>query len=421
MNPITSAVSLIKAAVRGASEDKVPMMGAALAYYTAFSIAPLLVIAIGVVGIVFGASGGEGVFETVRGLVGEKAAHAVRLMVEGASSRPRAGVVATAIGLATLILGASGVFGQLQEALNVIWKAKLRPDAGWGLTLRRRLLSFGMVGVIAFLLLASLIVSAGIAAAGKLFIGILPGGEAVWQAVNLAVSLGVTSVLFAMIYKALPDVRLPWRDALIGGFFTSVLFSLGQFAIGLYLGKSGVASAYGAAGSVIVLLLWVYYSSQIVLFGAELTRAYVERSGRPLALKENAVPTLSAVDAAGTAEKRVRNGKPAAVWYVLGSAALLGGARLIRRGAGQGWRHPWRHGVLGGVSAGAGLALLALLKERRLLEPDGGEGEEKGPSFSRRVIARIPFKVKKAAVVGALKGAGAEAMREALEKVSKRG
>lgn len=420
MNPTTSAVSLIKAAARGASEDKVPMMGAALAYYTAFSIAPLLVIAIGVVGIVFGASGGEGVFESVRGLVGEKAAHAVRLMVEGASSRPRAGVVATALGLATLLLGASGVFGQLQEALNVIWKAKLRPDAGWGFTLRRRLLSFGMVGVIAFLLLVSLVVSAGIAAAGKLFSGILPGGEAVWQAANLAVSLGVTSALFALIFKALPDVRLAWRDALVGGFFTSVLFNLGQFAIGLYLGKSGVASAYGAAGSVIVLLLWVYYSSQIVLFGAELTRAYVESSGRPLALKENAVPVLSAVEAAAAAEKRARNGRPAAVWYALGAAAAAGGARLIRRGAEQRWRHPWRHAVLGGLTAGAGLALLAFLEARARLELDGGE-EEKGPSLSRRVIARIPFKVKKAAVVGALKGAGAEAMREALEKVSKRG
>lgn len=418
MKTISSAVSLVKDAARAASEDKVPMMGAALAYYTAFSIAPLLVIAIGVVGIVFGERGGEGVFETVRGLVGEKAAYAVRAMVEAASARPHAGVVATAVGLATLLIGASGVFGQLQEALNVIWKARLRPDAGWALTLRRRLSSFGMVGVIAFLLLASFIVSAFIAAAGKLFIGLLPGGEAVWQAVNLAVSLGVTSALFALIYKALPDVRLLWRDALVGGLFTSVLFSLGQLAIGLYLGKSGVASAYGAAGSVIVFLLWVYYSSQIVLFGAELTRAYVARSGRPIELKENAVSTAPApgAPAAGSSRK----GRPGAAWYALGTAAAAGGVRLIRRGAEQRWRHPVRHGVLGGLTAGAGLALLAALEARERLTAEEGT-EKKGPSLSRRVVARIPFKVKKAAVVGAVKGGGAEAAREVWEKLSGRG
>lgn len=394
MKTIASAFDLLKDAARASSEDKVPMMGAALAYYTAFSIAPLLVIAIGVVGIVFGESGGDSVFETVRGLVGEKAAHAVRAMVEAAAGRPRAGVVATAVGIAALLLGASGVFGQLQEALNVIWKAKLRPDAGWAVTLGRRLLSFGMVGVIAFLLLASFLVSAVIAAAGKLFIGLLPGGEAVWQAVNLAVSLGVTSALFALIYKALPEVRLLWRDALVGGFFTSVLFSLGQLALGLYLGKSGVASAYGAAGSVIVFLLWVYYSSQIVLFGAELTRAYVARSGRPIALRRSAVSTARSFDAA--AEAGARGVKPAAAWYVLGSAAVLGGAGLLREGARRGWRHPVRHGVLGGVSTGVGLSLLALLEARKA----SAKGGEEKLSFARRVIASIPFRVEKASSRG---------------------
>jgi len=411
MKTIASAFDLLKDAARASSEDKVPMMGAALAYYTAFSIAPLLVIAIGVVGIVFGDRGGDSVFETVRGLVGEKAAYAVRAMVEAASARPRAGAVATVVGIAALLLGASGVFAQLQEALNIIWKAKLRPDAGWGLALGRRLLSFGMVGVIAFLLLSSFVVSAVIAAAGKLFIGLLPGGEAVWQAVNLAVSLGVTSGLFAVIYKALPDVRLLWRDALVGGFFTSVLFSLGQLALGLYLGKSGVASAYGAAGSVIVFLLWVYYSSQIVLFGAELTRAYVARSGRPIPLKRNAVSTEAA------AEARVRAVKPAAAWYVLGSAAVLGGAGLLREGARRGWRHPVRHGVLGGVSTGIGLSLLALLEARKA----SAKGGEEKLSFARRVAASIPFKVKKAAVTGAVAGGGAEAEREVREEVSSRG
>jgi membrane protein len=290
------------------SEDKVPMMGAALAYYAAFSIAPMLVIAIGVVGIVFGEKSGAGVFEAIRGLIGDNGAQAVQSMVEGAASKPHAGVVATVIGVITLLVGASGVFGQLQEALNVIWKVTLKPTTGWDVGLCRRLLSFGMVGVIAFLLLVSLVVSAGLAAVGKLFAGALPGGEAVWQVVNMFVSVGVIAVLFAMIYKVLPDVRLPWRIAWIGGFWTSLLFSVGKLAIGLYLGKSGIASTYGAAGSVIVLLLWVYYSSQILLFGAELARAYAVLSGRRILPKENATLTLTAFNAAAMPEKAVEDG-----------------------------------------------------------------------------------------------------------------
>lgn len=419
MNKIIPGPSLLKAAARSALEDKVPMMGAALAYYTAFSIAPILVIAIGVVGIVFGERGGEGVFETIRGLVGENGAQAVQAMVEGASSRPRAGAVAAGLGLLTLLIGASGVFAQLQESLNVIWKVALKPDAGWGVTVRRRLLSFGMVGAIAFLLLVSLVVSAGLAAAGTFVSGALPGGEALWQGVNTVVSLGVISALFALIFKLLPDVRLPWRDALLGGLWTSVLFTLGKLAIGVYLGKSGVVSTYGAAGSVIVLLLWVYYSSQIVLFGAELTRAYAERSGRRLPLKEEADPIVTVREVPASSLGPPRGGRRAgAAWYLLGSAALLGGAGLLREGARRGWRHPVRHGVLGGLSSGIGLSLLALLEARKA-SGDGDGGEEK-PSFARRVVASIPFRVKKAAVTGAVIEGGAEAAREVREKVSGR-
>ena len=367
------------------------MMGAALAYYTAFSIAPLLVIAIGVVGIVFGEKGGAGVFDTIRGLIGDNGALAVQSMVQGAASKPQAGVVATAVGIVTLLVGASGVFGQLQEALNIIWKVTLKPTSGWGVTLRRRLLSFGMVGVIAFLLLVSLVVSAGLSAAGKLFTGSLPGGEAVWQAVNALVSFGVISALFALIFKVLPDVKLPWRVAWTGGLWTSLLFSIGKLGIGLYLGKSGVASTYGAAGSVIVLLLWVYYSSQILLFGAELTRAQVERSGRRIEPKGSATRTLTAFNAAAMAEKVIKDGKAGSAWYVLGAAALLGGIRLIGQGQSERWRSPWRHGVLGGFSAGAGLVLLVQLETRRRAEPDEEDNEL---SFARRVIASIPFKKK---------------------------
>lgn len=290
MKALAFAYSLVKDAARGVSEDNVPMMGAALAYYTAFSIAPLLVITVGIAGMVFGEKGNADVFETVRGLLGENGAQAVQAMVEAASSKPHGSFVATVVGVVTLLVGASGVFGQLQAALNVIWKAALRPDAGWAVTLRRRLLSFSMVGVIAFLLLVSLVVSTILAAAGKLFVVLLPGGEIVWEAVNMLVSTGVITVLFALIFKVLPDVRLPWRDALIGGFWTSLLFGFGKLGIGLYLGRSGVASAYGAAGSLVALLLWVYYSSQILLFGAELTRAYAVRSGRRLPPKAASAP-----------------------------------------------------------------------------------------------------------------------------------
>jgi membrane protein len=283
-----TALPVLKEAVSGVTRDRVPMMGAALAYYTVFSIAPLLVIATGVAGLVFGQRGSAEIMDAVGGVVGPNGAKAIESLVQGAAAKPQAGLVATVAGVVALILGASGVFGQLQEALNVIWKVELRPDAGWGLTLRRRLLSFGMVGVIAFLLLASLLVSAALSAAGKYLHGALPGGELPWQAANALVSFLVITVMFALIYKVLPDARLPWRGALRGGLWTSLLFSIGKLGIGLYLGRSGVASAYGAAGSLVVLLMWVYYSSQIVLFGAELTRAYAVRDGLHPAPKPSA-------------------------------------------------------------------------------------------------------------------------------------
>ncbi|UPT73788.1 MAG: YihY/virulence factor BrkB family protein [Elusimicrobiota bacterium] len=366
MKYLSSSMALVKTAARGISEDKVPMMGAALAYYTAFSIAPMLVIAIGIAGIVFGDGGGTHVFETIRGLVGENGATAVQSMVEGAASRPKTGLMATVLGVITMLVGASGVFGQMQESLNVIWKTAPRPDAGWGATIKRRLLSFGMIGVIAFLLMVSLVVSAGLAAAGKFAAG-LPGGEAVWQAVNVVVSLGVISALFALIFKVLPDVRLPWRTALLGGFWTSLLFTAGKMGIGLYLGKSGVASTYGAAGSVIVLLLWVYYSSQIVLFGAELTRAYAERDGRRLPLKEGAVALVTPFNATAQAQKQVRDGEPDphALWYVVAAAGMLGGAALLKKGRSEKWRRPVLRGVLGGLSTGAGAAMAAMLEAKR--------------------------------------------------------
>jgi membrane protein len=288
-----SFYGLLKTAGNRISEDKVPMMGAALAYYTTFSIAPLLVIALGVIGLVFGKKGDTQIFDTIGGMVGKNGALAIQGMVQGAAQQPHGGLIATIIGSITLVVGASGIFAQLQESLNMIWKVSKKPNAGIWSTVRQRLLSFGMVGVIAFLLLVSLLATAGISAAGSTVGDMLPGGAMLWQAFNFVLSITVISVLFALIFKVLPDAKISWREGMVGGSFTAVLFTIGKFAIGAYLGHSGIASTYGAAGSLIVVLLWVFYSSQLVLFGAEFTQAYAARAGKPIIPKGGAQRTVT--------------------------------------------------------------------------------------------------------------------------------
>lgn len=274
MKSLRRALPVLKAALKASSDDRVPMMGAALAYYAVFSIAPLLVILMGVAGMVFGARGGAEIMDILGGLAGESASEAIHTMVQSLASRPRAGFIATVLGVITMLIGASGIFRQLQRSLNVIWKARPPENAPWTATLRRRLLSFVMVGMLAFILLASLITSALLSAAGKFLAGALPGGETPWQILDALISLAVVGALFAALFKTLPDTGLSWRVAALGGFWTSILFTIGKFALGVYLGRASVASTYGAAGSVIALLLWIYYTAQIVLFGAELTYAY---------------------------------------------------------------------------------------------------------------------------------------------------
>ena len=213
----------------------------------------------------------------IRGLVGVAGAEAVQAMLEGAAKRGD-NSLATAIGLITFFLGATGAFLELQTALNAIWRVKPKAaDAGLKAMLVQRLISFGLVVGVGFLLLVSLLVSAGLSALNRYVGAMFPAIAVVWQAVNMLVSLGVVTLLFAMIYQFLPDVELRWRDVWVGALVTAGLFTIGKLLIGLYLGTSGVASTYGAAGSVVVLLIWVYYSAQIVLLGAEFTRAYVER------------------------------------------------------------------------------------------------------------------------------------------------
>jgi len=270
---------LFKQTFREFSQDKVPRLGAALAYYTIFSLAPLLLIVIAIAGLVFGREAASGqVYAQLRGVLGPASAEMIQTMVQ-AAAKPKTGTIATIIGIVTLFLGASGVIGQLKDALNTIWDVKPAKGGGIKAILKIYLLKGAMVLGIGFLLLVSLVLDSAIAALGKFAGSHLPGGETVWQILQLVVSFGVITVLFAAMFRFLPDLKIEWHDVWFGAGFTSLLFVLGKFALGLYLGKSAVGSSYGAAGSLVVVLLWVYYAAQIVLFGAEFTQVYARAHG----------------------------------------------------------------------------------------------------------------------------------------------
>ncbi len=277
---------VLKRALGGWWNDNVPRLGASLAYYTLFALSPTLIIAISVAGLVFGPEAVRGeVVGQIQGLVGRQGAEAVQAMIEGASKQSSS-VLATVIGSVTAFLGATGAFIELQTALNAIWRVKPRPGTGVKEFLLQRLVSFGLVVGVGFILLVSLLINAALSGLSSYLGHILPTLTTVWEAANVLVSLGVVTLLFAMVYKVLPDVRLRWRDVWAGALVTAGFFTVGKQVIGLYLGTSSVASSYGAAGSVVVLLIWVYYSSQIVLLGAEFTRFYVERyRGEPPPMK----------------------------------------------------------------------------------------------------------------------------------------
>jgi membrane protein len=284
------AVSILKQTFWEWLEDQAPTLGAALAYYTVFSLAPLLIIAISIAGLVLGKEAAQGqIFEELRGLLGTESGKAVQDIVKSASAEPSTSLLATVVGFVTLLFGASGVFGQLQTSLNAIWGVQPKPGRGLIGIVRDRFLSFGFILAFGFLLLVSLVLTAAIAFLGQQFGSMIPSMEALVQTLNSILSLAVITLLFAMLFKFLPDARIAWHDVWIGAFITAALFTIGKFALGFYLGKSGVASSYGAAGSLIVLLLWVYYSSQIVFFGAELTQVYANRFGSRVAPSSNAV------------------------------------------------------------------------------------------------------------------------------------
>jgi membrane protein len=272
--------ALLKRAVSAWSDDGAQSMGAALSYYTVFSLAPLLLIVISIAGLVFGADAARGeLFGQLSELMGADAAKAVEGVLASVS-RPASGVLGTTIGVVVLIVGATSVFAELQDALDRIWQAPARDKHGgmWRL-LRSRLLSFGLILGIAFLLMVSLVLDALISALGKWWGGMFADWAMLAQTVNLTLGLALTTTMFAMIYKLMPRVSVRWRDVWLGALVTSLLFTAGKLLIGLYIGRSGVASGYGAAGSFIVVLVWVYYSAQIFLMGAEFTWVYARTFG----------------------------------------------------------------------------------------------------------------------------------------------
>jgi membrane protein len=270
---------LLKKTYREWSRDKAPRMGAALAYYTIFSIAPLLVIAIAIAGFVFGREAVEGrITYQIQGLVGSESARAVQTMIQSAH-KPAHGVIATIFGVVILLVGASGVFTEMQDALNTIWKVDTASKTGvWNL-LKYRFLSFGMVLGIGFLLLVSLLLSAALSAVTTYASSFLPIPPAALHAVDFLFSVFFIAVLMALIFKLLPDVRIAWGDVWVGAALTSLLFTAGKFLIGFYIGKSVTMSAYGAAGSVVIILAWIYYSAQLLYFGAEFTHVYSKKYG----------------------------------------------------------------------------------------------------------------------------------------------
>jgi membrane protein len=294
--------ALCKDAVMAWIDDFAPSMGAAISYYTMFSLAPLLVIVIAIAGSLFGAEAVQGqIAAQLSGLIGQEGALAVQGLVASASE-PSRGLIAGSVSIVVLVVGATTVFAELQSALDRIWHVpeRVKPSGVWGV-LRARILSFGLIMALAFLLMVSLVLSAGLAAFGSWSTGLFPGWEVLLQGLNVLVSLGILTLLFAMIFKFMPTVPVRWHDVWIGAVVTAVLFEIGKVLIGLYLGKSGVNESFAAAGSLVVLLAWVYYAAQIFLLGAEFTKVYANAHGSLAGAKAKAATDAAAEQAkAGT-------------------------------------------------------------------------------------------------------------------------
>lgn len=285
----TGALALLRETFEEWKEDDALQWGAALAYYAVFSLAPLLLVAVSVAGLAFGEEAAQGrIVGEIEGMLGREGAEAIEAMIANAG-RSGSGVLGMVVGVAMALFGASGVFGQLQKALNHLWDVRPKPGAGWKTMVWGRLTALGLVLAIAFLLLVSLVLSAAISALAAYFQELLPVPGWVLGLLDFVLSIAVVGFLFGLIFKVLPDVEIAWRDVAFGALATAVLFTVGKVLIGLYLGHSSVGSSYGAAGSLIVLLVWIYYSAQLVFFGAELTQVWARHHGSRIVPSEHAV------------------------------------------------------------------------------------------------------------------------------------
>jgi membrane protein len=287
--PLGGAWDIVKQTGTDFVDDDAMTLGAALAFYTALAMAPLVVLLLWSASLL-----GEGMQQQlatqIQSLVGAQAGLAIKGIIDSAETQPSLGNIAGIVSVATLLFSVSGVFAQLQYALNRIWDVEASPEkSGVWAWIRKRLLSLGTFASVAFLLVVSLAVTAGVAAASEVGRGILPGSDVLWQLAAWVVSIGLTAVIFALIFKVLPDVTMGWREVWMGAVATTLLFALGRYVIGLYLGRSAIGSAYGAAGSLIVLLAWVYYAALILFAGAELTQVLARRFGHRIVPDEHAV------------------------------------------------------------------------------------------------------------------------------------
>jgi membrane protein len=319
---------MLKETVADYIEDEALSRGAAIAYYTIFSIAPILVICIAIAGLVFGEDAAQGAMVgQLRGMMGDQAAEAVQTMIASAGNKS-SGIWATVIGVVTLLITATGVFGEMQASLNLIWKAQA-PTGVTGI-LKARAAGLGLVATLGFLLLVSLVVSAGLTALGSTMNRIVPGIETVLRLANFAISFLMVSALFAAIYKILPDRRLRWKDVGVGAVTTAFLFTIGKTLIGLYIGSSSVASSYGAAGALVIVLLWIYYSSQIFLLGAEFTKVWASRHGSAEAFAARRdQPDAAPVPAPSPVEKVIAHSAARQVPIGLFDIAALGTLLLV--------------------------------------------------------------------------------------------
>lgn len=288
---VSALWSIVKETAKDWSDDEAPTLAAALAYYALLSLAPLLVISIGVAGWFLGSDAARGgVAGQLSGIVGDEAASGIQAVVASAHE-PSKGVIGTVVGIVTLLVGASGVFGQLQSSLNAIWEVKPKANRGWLGQVKDRFFSFTMVLGVAFLLLVSLVLSSLLSSFGRFLGDTLPGGAILWQVVNVTLSFAVVTLLFALIFKVIPDAKVRWRDVWLGAGVTALLFTIGKQLLGVYLGRAAVGSSYGAAGSLIALVVWVYYATQILFMGAEFTQVHARHRGadiQPTATAERA-------------------------------------------------------------------------------------------------------------------------------------